>query len=155
MKARRIRPDRIHVRVTGIYDENSTAYCGDRALEHVPFYKSYGSCNGVGSWEIEINPNTGEILGWPNDVRAMIFYKVCDRCRVTLYKDCGELMPQQYVRHDPYVPDILCPSESGYGDYIIMSIDEDGKIKNWENDYIYTEHEYYPVGIELVDVRDD
>lgn len=25
----------------------------------------------------------------------------------------------------------MCPEEPGYGDYIIMKIDEDGKIENW------------------------
>jgi hypothetical protein len=33
-----------------------------------------------------------------------------------------------------YVPDTLCPKESGDGDYIIMDINEDGQIHNWEFD---------------------
>lgn len=32
---------------------------------------------------------------------------------------------------DGYVPDTLCPKESGYGDYIIMDIDENGMISDW------------------------
>jgi uncharacterized protein YuzE len=30
-----------------------------------------------------------------------------------------------------YVPKMMCPKESGYGDYIIMDIDENGKIANF------------------------
>lgn len=33
---------------------------------------------------------------------------------------------------DGYVPDTLCPAESGHGDYIIMNIDENGQIEDWE-----------------------
>jgi len=31
-----------------------------------------------------------------------------------------------------YVPEIMCPKENGYGDYIIMIVDENGKIENWK-----------------------
>ena len=33
-----------------------------------------------------------------------------------------------------YVPKIMCPKENGYGDYIIMDIDEIGQIQNWKAD---------------------
>ena len=35
---------------------------------------------------------------------------------------------------DEYVPSTLCPKESGYGDYIIMDIDENGMIADWDFD---------------------
>jgi hypothetical protein len=28
----------------------------------------------------------------------------------------------------------MCPHEEGYGDYIIMNIDADGKIGDWDTD---------------------
>ena len=31
-----------------------------------------------------------------------------------------------------YVPAFLSPKEESYGDYIIMDIDENGKIDNWK-----------------------
>jgi hypothetical protein len=34
----------------------------------------------------------------------------------------------------------MCPKENGYGDYVIMDIDKDGKILNWKpnlEDFIY------------------
>jgi hypothetical protein len=36
--------------------------------------------------------------------------------------------------HDGYVPKIMCPTENGYSDYVIMDIDRDGKIANWKAD---------------------
>ena len=33
-----------------------------------------------------------------------------------------------------YVPDFLAIDDSGYGDYIIMIVDKDGKINNWRFD---------------------
>lgn len=36
---------------------------------------------------------------------------------------------------DSYVPNALSPKGNGYGDYIIMCIDEDGKIEDWEADF--------------------
>ena len=36
------------------------------------------------------------------------------------------------VNIDGYVPRIMCPEGSGYGDYVIMNIDENGKIDKWK-----------------------
>ena len=33
---------------------------------------------------------------------------------------------------DGYVPNTLCPNKNGYGDYIKMTIDENGVIQNWK-----------------------
>lgn len=30
----------------------------------------------------------------------------------------------------------MCPADEGYGDYIIMNIDEDGIIQGWRKDLI-------------------
>ena len=35
---------------------------------------------------------------------------------------------------DGYVPSIMCPEGEGYGDYVIMEIDGDGRIANWKVD---------------------
>ena len=35
-----------------------------------------------------------------------------------------------------YVPDIMCPGDVPDGDYVIMDIDEKGKISNWKNPQI-------------------
>ena len=36
---------------------------------------------------------------------------------------------------DASVPKTLSPKERGYGDYIIMDIDENGQIANWKFDF--------------------
>lgn len=38
--------------------------------------------------------------------------------------------------YDGYVPKIMCPADEGYGDYIIMNIDENGFIQGWEKELI-------------------
>jgi len=40
----------------------------------------------------------------------------------------------EVAREDGYVPSIMCPNKNGYGDYIKMTIDENGSIANWQKD---------------------
>ena len=71
-------------------------------------------------WKLDVNIKTGEVIGWPKEVKADVHYKVCDCCRI---KYAGK----EYYE---YVPDFLAIDDEGYGDYIILTI-EDGKIVNW------------------------
>lgn len=86
-------------------------------------------CVSFDCWEPRINIATGQIINWEKGVTADIHYKVCDECRISIV--AGENIV--YDEED-YVPDFLCPDEEGYGDYIIMSIDADGYINNWNHD---------------------
>lgn len=79
-------------------------------------------------WRPEIEIETGKILNWKQGVKAEIHYKVCDCCGWELKDENGEVV---LSAEDGYVPDTLSPKESGYGDYIIMDIDENGIIKDW------------------------
>ncbi|MBF1490742.1 MAG: hypothetical protein HXN77_09620, partial [Prevotella pallens] len=38
---------------------------------------------------------------------------------------------KEIISVDSYVPEVLCPKGEGYGDYIIMTVDKDGFIKDW------------------------
>ena len=49
-----------------------------------------------------------------------------------LFNDAGE----EVRRHDGYVPDVMCPTGGGYGDYIIMHVNGDGVIEKWNQDDI-------------------
>ena len=71
-------------------------------------------------WKLDVDIATGEIIGWPKDVKARAYYKVCDCCRIK-YHD------KEYYQ---YVPDFLSIDDEGFGDYMQITI-EDGKIKNW------------------------
>ena len=86
-------------------------------------------CRKGGLWCPEIDIDNGVILNWKQGTTAKIHYKVCDGGSYYLKdEDYNVVMSIE----DDYVPSIMCPKESGYGDYIIMNVDENGKIQNWK-----------------------
>lgn len=95
----------------------------DEAGELIP-------CKKGKDWCPIIDLETGAIEGWPAGTIAKIHYKVCDEGRYALLD--GER--NEVVVKDGYVPDIMCPKDSGYGDYIIMDVGPDGVIANWTVD---------------------
>ena len=78
-------------------------------------------------WRPKIDIDKGVIVDWPGDVEADIHYKVCDECHITIVDKDN----QKVYDRESYVPNALCIGERGGGDYIIMHIDRDGKIKDW------------------------
>ena len=78
-------------------------------------------------WCPTIDIDGGFVVDWPRGVTANVHYKVCDEGTYTLLSDDGE----EIRKIEGYVPGIMSPGGSGYGDYIIMSIDSDGTIANW------------------------
>lgn len=81
-------------------------------------------------WKVRINLSDGIIEGWPHGTEANIHYKVCDAGEYWLSDDYGKRVAKW---KDHYVPgDYLCHGDNGYGDYIIMSIDSDGSIIDYE-----------------------
>lgn len=86
-------------------------------------------CKDGDLWIPEINIETGTILNWRLGTTAEIHYKVVDQCGWELKDHESNIVLSQ---EDGYVPDTLCPKESGYGDYIVMSIDGNGIIEDWE-----------------------
>lgn len=100
--------------VNGVEDEN-----GDL----IPF-------RNADYWEPKIHIETGKIVDWPKGTTASIHYKVCDDGAYKLLDSRNNLVKEI----EGYVIDILCPEENGYGDYIIMEIDESGQIMNWVAD---------------------
>lgn len=82
-------------------------------------------------WNPEIDIETGIILNWEKGKTADIHYKVCDLCGFELKDEKGNIV---HSEEDGYVPETLAPKERGYGDYIIMDVDSDGKIKDWKFD---------------------
>ena len=80
-------------------------------------------------WEPEIDIDTGIIRNWRQGVKADIHYKVCDSGSYYLLDAEGNTV---LSIEENYVPKIMCPKERGYGDYIIIEVDEDGKISGWK-----------------------
>lgn len=79
-------------------------------------------------WQVMIDVNAGIIEQWPQGTTASIHAKVCDDGTYSIL----DANKQEIKTYDGYVPYCLAVGESGYGDYIIMEIDGNGKIKNWE-----------------------
>jgi hypothetical protein len=94
-------------------------------------------CRNVDSeiWTPIIDLEAGKIINWNEDKdnigrTAEIHYKVCDAGMYQLWSKDNTTI----VEIDGYVPNMLSPKENGYGDYIIMDIDEFGFIKSWSVD---------------------
>ncbi len=88
-------------------------------------------CKKGGLWRPEIDIDSGRILNWEIGKNAKVHYKVSDCCGWEIRDNDGNIVVSQ---EDGYVPDSLCPEENGYGDYIIMDIDENGMIDKWDFD---------------------
>lgn len=83
-------------------------------------------------WRPIIDIDNGVITNWEKGFTAQVHYKVCDDGVYTVTdKDDNTI-----VEHEGYVPTTMCPAENGYGDYIIMNIDENGKIEDWDKELI-------------------
>ena len=87
-------------------------------------------CRNGDNWEPKININKGVIVNWKKGIKAEVHYKVCDAGVYELKDEEGETV----IKKEGYVPKIMCPEGNGYGDYIIMNIDENGQIGNWQPD---------------------
>jgi hypothetical protein len=79
-------------------------------------------------WCPVIDIETGIILNWKIGTVASISYKVCDGGEYWLVDDNGI----EYKYPGDYVPKCLDIDDDGYGDYIYMDIDENGKIEDWK-----------------------
>lgn len=81
-------------------------------------------------WQPVIDIEEGRILDWPKGVTANVHYKICDNGTYEIL----DAEKNVIASADSYVPDVLCPAEEGYGDYIIMTVLEDGTIEDWKCD---------------------
>jgi len=86
-------------------------------------------CRSGDLWNPIIDIETGVITNWKQGTKAEVHYKVCDCGSYYLQDGNGD---EVLMIEDNYVPSIMCPKEAGYGDYIIMDIDENGKIDKWK-----------------------
>ncbi|WP_396189847.1 hypothetical protein [Flavobacterium sp.] len=72
----------------------------------------------------------GVVMDWPTGVVADIHFKVCDEGEYWLLDESKQRIAK-WAGY--YVPDeFLCPGTNGYGDYIILTINEDGQIQKWK-----------------------
>ena len=79
-------------------------------------------------WCPLIDIDSGKILNWVQGIKADIHYKSCDNNTFVLLDE----NKAEITTKEGYVIDMMCPEENGYGDYVIMHVDENGQIKNWQ-----------------------
>ena len=82
------------------------------------------------AWCPIIDLDNGRILNWSQGNVAKTHYKSCDENVIRIVSAEGEAV-KEYCN---YVPRFLCPKENGFGDYVIMDIDENGFIQNFKAD---------------------
>jgi len=87
-------------------------------------------CRVDDNWCPLIDLDTGQILNWKEGTKADIHYKVCDEGVYALLDESKNVV----VEYEGYVPNSMSPKDSGFGDYIIMDVDEKGFIAKWEPD---------------------
>jgi hypothetical protein len=78
-------------------------------------------------WRPVIDLDKGQILNWPKDKEAKLCYKVVDEFYCVLNDSNGNSVSE----YNDYVPRCMQLDEEGYGDYIYITIDSEGYIKNW------------------------
>src|SRR5690606_522627 len=81
-------------------------------------------------WCPLIDIDSGRITNWGQWKVAEIHYKICDEGTYTLLDENGN----EVKRIEGYVPGLLAIEDSGYGDYIIINVNEDGLINDWNPD---------------------
>lgn len=81
-------------------------------------------------WCPVIELETGKIINWKQGVCASISYKVVDEfdCYITDSDD------KIVARYNGYVPSFMAIDDEGYGDYVYLTINEDGYIEHWSFD---------------------
>ena len=94
----------------------------------VPFLKE-SDCDYYNyEWTPEIDVENGRILNWTKGTTLYTWFKVCDCCAFEyIDKDI-------HIKYDNYVPDFISINHHGYGDYIYLTIDENGYIKDWDKE---------------------
>ena len=89
-------------------------------------------CRKDDKWCPIIDIEQGKIINWQQGVVADIHYKVCDDGCYFLTDENDKILAHIF---NGYVPEILSIGDEGYGDYIILKVDADGKIANFEINY--------------------
>ena len=117
------------VNVTALKVEAGVRYWEDATVNGVKDEEgTLIPCREGDYWNLLINLDDGKILNWKQGVSASVHYKVCDAGKYSLMNKIAIVVQKK----DVYVPKMLCPKEEGYGDYIIMDIDDNGFIQKWK-----------------------
>lgn len=116
------------VDIRSVLIDISPRYIGDSDEDDMPL--DFPLLNiAEGKWQATVDIDSGKIDGWPaGDAREM-HVKVCDAGSYHLLDAEGNKIASI---ENNYVPNDLIPGS--YGDYVELSIDENGVITNWPED---------------------
>ena len=92
-------------------------------------------------WCPLIDIDEGKIVDWPQGVTLDVCAKTCDENIVYFFdenKNAIEWFDEEEQEvlscYDGYVPEFLDPSGEGYGDYVELTVDEDGTIEEFNKE---------------------
>lgn len=132
MKMNDIKPRYLYARVCPRYFEDAwvNGRQDDNDNPRMPLVKDY-------VWDITIDLSDGRVLYWPGGVSAATCYKVCDDGEYELLDERFEIISHK----EGYVPKIMAFDEpgAGYGDYVYLKINPDGKIDGFPSGDILKE----------------
>jgi len=112
------------VEITKVHIQIQPRYIGDSHDDDMPS-DFPGLCSNKQTWAAVVDIDTGIIASWPQGIARKMHVKVCDAGLYTLFDADGNSV----ARIDGYVPHGVVPGS--YGDYVELTIDENGKITNW------------------------
>lgn len=81
-----------------------------------------------GLLDFTIDLENGAILNWKKGNVLQTHYKVCDQCNYLLLDKNHDCLINLNENNFWYVPEFLDFTKDSYGDYLILDIDENGKI---------------------------
>lgn len=113
----------VRVYITGRYFEDCDVN-GVKDDPDNPTVCGYDKRKNLIVWDIDIN--TGKIENWNGQV-VETYYKLVDEGEYVLEVNGVCLEDIEGV----YVPDFLAIDDDGYGDYVYLTINEQGEIKGW------------------------
>lgn len=96
-------------------------YLDDKNLHMIGWY-----------WCINIDYETGKISSWKQGFCIETNFKVCDDGKYQILDDKKETIWDSDLKKYYYVPYFLSLDGEGFGDYIKITIDGNGIIKDWD-----------------------
>jgi hypothetical protein len=85
-------------------------------------------------WRPIIDVEYGQIINWDKQVNAYIHYRVYDNFKCIFKNEDGFVI----TMYNGFVPQFMCPKRDGYGNFIMMDIDECGYIQHWDKEQVYS-----------------
>lgn len=79
---------------------------------------------------LDIDLSNGKVKNWQQGISMKIYWKIVDQGIYEYYDENNQL----FFSYEGYVPDELAIEDDGYGDYVILNINKDGFIENWNSD---------------------